>query len=138
MYSTGLVSRTLRILRISLRTPFWFPMKVISSEQCSILQNELVSFLQYLYESLSWKISQYLGSSSFVCVFFYFFNWRLNFICFYKRIARLQAFWLISPSFTVFSEQYPQQESEKKNRTATSIFRFCPQHASVQSSSSTS
>jgi len=45
--------------------------------------------------------------------FILLFNLRLNFICFYKRITRLQPFWFISPSFTIFSLQYPQQESEK-------------------------
>jgi hypothetical protein len=113
MYSTGLVSGTPSLLMISQGTPFSFPTKVISSEQCSNLQSGLVSFLQYLYESLSYKISPSLGSSSFLQILFYFFKWRLNFICFHKRITRLQAFWLITPSFTTFSEQYPQQDSER-------------------------
>jgi hypothetical protein len=89
-------SRTLSLLRISQGTHFLFPTKVISSEQCSNLQNDLVAFLQYLYESLSYKISPSRSSSSFVQVLFYFFNWRMNFICFHKRITRLQAFWLIT------------------------------------------
>lgn len=110
-YSTGLVSRTLSLLRFSQGTPFLFSTKVMSSEQCSNLRNDLVAFLQYLYESLSYKISPSLSSWSFVQVLFYFFNWRLNFICFRKRITRMQPFWLIT---FLNSPYFPSNIHKKK------------------------
>ena len=95
MYSIGFVARTVSLLRRSQGTPFSFPTNVISSEHFSNLQNGLFPFLQYLYDSWSYKVEYQHISWQFkfsTIIILFFLKRRLNFIFFHNRITRLQFF----------------------------------------------